>query len=253
MDTSASAYLDSIGVGDDERDGGSFDSTGLDGAAQILAWLIAASDGACIVNDLLKNGRVVAAVYQTHITRPDKIREIIAEIERVTPDDEMIAVGAAVSSAVMPWLVDQATAPDNRLRSGYWCGGWDAASDPADSMARCRAATDPCVGAVAASLDTVWELAGGDACHQLLLSSSLGFVLGHEKYLTRALWTQHASELAARDILNPEIALLIALRGALGLCFDQPTVVVSGMATMLADAFERRQRESVLVLPPVIV
>lgn len=191
---------------------------------------------------------------QVSVVDVDTARAIIAEVERTTPDDEMLAVGVALSSAVMPWMLDLVTAPGSPLRSGYSCIGWSDAS-----AAPSRAAADPRVLAIETRLAVRYrrdanpnvELADGDA---------LEFLVGYEEYIAGDRWIHHACDLAESGILDSEIALMVVIRGATWLWWNRggEGALDDGSAlahaSKLADAFERqRPTRSTLVLPPIIV
>ena len=225
-------------------------------ADQILGWLLAVSAGIRIVDDLIEHGHELAAMSQVAVIDPDTAREIVIRVELGTPADMMLVTGAALSGAVMPWMLDRATGLDSPLRPGYLYHGWGlGGTHAADIIPRSRAAADPRALAAEARLGAVWAWnAGNDTPELSITGDELGFVYGYEDYLPRSKWAQCACELAARDVLDPEVALMIALRGVATPAANA-SVVLPEFATMLANAFERKRQSQtpVLVLPPVII
>jgi hypothetical protein len=230
-------------------------STSTD-AAQILGWLLAASAGTSIIDDLIDHGHPLAAACQCQATAVgiDTVRAIVTRVEQLTPDDGMLVAGAALSGAVPPWKLDPATRLDSPLRSGYMCPGWGKGANAADIIPRSRALADPRAIAAQARLVAEWETVGREPTAKLTVGDGgeLEFVLGHALYLVRNTWPKHACDLVSRDVLDPEVALMITLRGAVYL--NRESITESGFETVLADAFERqRARTWTISLPPVIV
>jgi hypothetical protein len=220
-------------------------------AAQILGWLLAASAGTRIVDDLIEHGHGLAAVCQPALVNRDTAAAIVTQVEQGTGDDGMLVAGAALSGAVMPWMLDQATQLNSRLRSGYMYSGWGlGGANAAEIIPRSRALADPRAVAAVGRLGAVWGLNGSELS---IDSDELGFVYGYEDYLPRSKWAQCACDLAARDALDPEVALMIALRGV-AMPVAHASAVKPEFATVLATAFERRRLASVqpAVQPPAI-
>jgi hypothetical protein len=227
-------------------------------AAQILGWLLAASAGTRIVDDLIEHGHGLAAVCQPALVNRDTAAAIVTQVEQGTGDDGMLVAGAALSSAMPPFMLgmlDLATRLDSPLRSGYAYVGWPPFSaNDADIKSRFRALADPRAIAAQGRLGSVWDWnTGSDTPEWQATSDVLGFVYGYKDCLPQSKWPQYACDLAARDILDPGVALMIALRGVQG-AIDRETIISSGFADELAAAFERQQaRTRPLSLPPVIV
>jgi hypothetical protein len=222
-------------------------------ATQILGWLTAASAGICIVNDLIGHGHVLAAAYQGMVVGIDTVRAIITQVEQGTGDDGMLVAGAALSSAVPPWKLDQSTRLDSPLRSGYVYPWWDIGGGNHSISATSRALADPRAAAALGRLEAEWKTVGFTSAAKLTVGGGeLEFVLGYVSYLDRDTWAKHACDLVSRDVLDPEVALMILLRGMTR--FNRELITESGLETVLADAFERqRARTLSLALPPVIV
>ncbi len=227
-------------------------------AARILGWLLAASDGVCIVNDLIEHEHVLAAACQPGIVDIDDLRKIVAGIEHGTGDDLMVVAGIALSGIALPWLLVDVVGQDSPLRPGMLYIGWSPGWGPTsyyDTITNCRAAADPQAKAVQAQIHIGYGTSGDvDTAIDLCLKTQLGFVIGYESLINRNKWAACACELAACDELDPEVALLISLRGATHMHLDGVAVDARNMATVLADAFGRRHaRLRQLALPPIIV
>ncbi len=178
------------------------------------------------------------------------MRAIVTRVEYETADDGMLVAGAALSSAVPPSMLDPATRLDSPLRSGYMYPGW---GNRAKLVLRSRALAGPRAIAAQARLVAEWETVGLTSAAKLTVGGGeLEFVLGYVPYLNQKTWPKHACDLVSRDVLDPEVALMITLRGMTR--FNRESITKSGFETVLADAFERqRARTLSLALPPIIV
>jgi hypothetical protein len=220
----------------------------MSGREQIRQWMQSASACEDVSGDLLANGHALAAAYwlnsESYLRGP-AVGDIISGIEQATDDADAVVTGFALSRVV--WLRDLTwlTGSASRLRRGYI---YRKVNNYGYDVNLCKNADAQLLDAL-----TLYRTKADASGLASVSEDALGCVLCDDAP-THLGMINVACNLAASDTFHPEFALFFALAGLRASAFAPAENIIDIYATMIADAFERRQSlKRSLALPPVIV
>ena len=239
----------------------------------VLGWIemceLGWGEGTPPVDELLAAGYPIAAavVADTYtaglrwgpaVARWVRARDACFGPDRIRAVDD-IPAGIVVSEFICPSTLDEATAADDTIRSGYVCPGWRVGNLPVGTrniVLRLRAAADPEANAaieyVADDTDDSDD-ADGFGLPVAPTAAQVAASCVRNRHDATGVVARVVGAVAVEQ-LDPELALAIVLRhGAIGKFRETPSRLT--VAAVIGDALEAKLSAHVarLVMPPIII